>query len=265
MTTQILSPKTLIFIRDLMYNTFTRIKFEEFLFQLGIDTDEVRSIYDGLNKGKLIFEVLREYNKFPPEGEPFMYTILREFLKIYKEHSDSNEYEKVIRTLLNDGIHIEGASVESFAGEIAKPVEEESYLFSKLKELDFETVIRFLEQSHHNYIQGNYEASNSMTRTSLEELIKLIATNISKVRKETIPISSRKGTRPQPIDYRNYHKKVNFLNGKEFSLLEAFYQYSSSKGPHPGLSDESDCRLRRFMMVGLCLQYLEKYKKFPKA
>lgn len=72
-------------------------------------------------------------------------------------------------------------------------------------------------------------------------------------------------TKSQPVDYRNYIKKVKFLEGKEFALLEAFYQFGSTKGAHPGLSDTSDCRLRRFMLVGLCLQYLEKYINFPKT
>jgi hypothetical protein len=246
-----------------MYEKFTRNKFEEFLYQIGLDDDYVHSIYEGWNKEKLMFEVLKYFNQYPDEGEPFIYTILKEFITIYKKRSNEEEYNILIRVLLEDGIHIEGTSVETVAGEIAEPAKEENNLFTKLKELNFKSVIRFLEQSYQNYIHGNYEASNAMTRTSLEELVKLIATDISQARKDVIPISSKRANKPQPVDYRNYLKKVNFLNGKEFALLEAFYQFGSTKGAHPGLSDTSDCRLRRFMLVGLCLQYLEKYKNFP--
>lgn len=260
---QILSPRTLIFIKDLMCGLFTRNKFEEFLYQLGLDDDYVRSIYDGWNKEKLMFEVLKHFNESPDKGDPFIYKILKEFLTIYKKRSNKGEYNILIRVLLEDGIHIEGTSVETIAGEIAEPAKEENLLFKELKELNFKSVIRFLGQSYNNYINGNYEASNAMTRTSLEELVKLIASDISHNRKEVIPISSKRAKMPQPVDYRNYLKKVKFLNGKEFALLEAFYQFGSTKGAHPGLSDTSDCRLRRFMLVGLGLQYLEKYKNFP--
>jgi hypothetical protein len=218
-----------------------------------------------LNKSELIFEILKnenEYPEYPFEGEPLLFRLLKDFLEIAKERLRSTEYDKMIRTLLSEGIHIEGTGIESLAGDLSRPAEEENFLFQRLKDFGFNDVIRFLQQSHRNYIQGNYEASNAMTRTALEEIVKLIALDISQVQGESISPSNPRATRPQPIDFRRYLKETGFLDGNEFNLLEAFYQFSSSAGSHGGLSDESDCRLRRFMMIGICLQYLEKFSNF---
>ena len=78
------------------------------------------------------------------------------------------------RALFMDGIEFGN----SLAGDTAKPFEESSQLKIILKRLELSQVQDVLEQSLDNYIQGNFEASNAMSRNALEGIIQQIAEKI---------------------------------------------------------------------------------------
>lgn len=116
-------------------------------------------------------------------------------------------------------------------------------------------VVRYLKQSFDNYTDQNYESANAIIRTSLEAVVQKTAEIIARARRETIP---SRNPYHQPSEYRKYLKDTGFLDNQEFELLAKTYSYCSSDGSHPGLSDETDARLRRFFIIGICLFYLEK-------
>lgn len=142
------------------------------------------------------------------------------------------------------------------AGDLADPAEEHSRLELGLQGLGLNEVQNFLDQSFDNYIQGNYEASNAMSRTALEHLVEQIALKISSLRNnEDIP---QRGRYISPADYRTYLFSTGFLDDSEKQFLDKFYGYASTDGSHPGISTESESRLRRFVAVGIALLYIEK-------
>lgn len=156
------------------------------------------------------------------------------------------------RILMNAGIDLG----QSLAGEIAEPARELSFLESKLEQHGYQDVIRFLGQSLDNYVRGDYEASNAMSRTALETLIQLIAEAMAQARGgETIP---RRGNYLSPADYRRYLESVGFLDQDEKRFLDVFYGYASTDGSHPGISTEAEARLRKLVVVSICLLYIEK-------
>lgn len=142
------------------------------------------------------------------------------------------------------------------AGDLAQPVEEHSRLEAGLRRLGLDQVQDFLDQSLDNYIQENYEASNAMARTALEHLVEQIALKVSSLRNnEAIP---QRRKYMSPADYRAYLVTTGFIDDAEKQFLDKFYGYASTDGSHPGISTESESRLRRFVVVGIALLYLEK-------
>lgn len=164
-----------------------------------------------------------------------------------------------VEALQLEGWDLSHFGIAPLAEPFAEPAVEENTLIGKLRQHNMNEVITLLEQSYDNYVQGHWEASNAMTRSALESLIKVISEKIALNRCETI----QQGTPRfgyQPADFRNYLKATNFVDGDEFELLRTFYGYASSDGSHAGLSDQTDARLRRFVAVGICLFYLEKFE-----
>ncbi|MBD1216245.1 MAG: hypothetical protein H9536_02665 [Aphanizomenon flos-aquae Clear-A1] len=156
------------------------------------------------------------------------------------------------RALFMDGIEFGN----SLAGNIAKPFEESSQLKIILKRLELSQVQDVLEQSLDNYIQGNFEASNAMSRNALEGIIQQIAEKISENRNDTI--TANKSGYIAPFVYRQYLHTTNFLDVSEKEFLDKFYGYASGSGSHPGNSSEAEARLRRFVVVAIILLFCEK-------
>ena len=156
------------------------------------------------------------------------------------------------RALYMDGIEFGN----SLAGDIANPVEESSVLKISLNKLGLTRVQNFLDQSFNSFIQGDFEASNAISRTALEEIIQQIAKKISSARNYTIPLN-RFG-RVEPKEYREYLYNTQFIDMSEKQFLDNFYYYASTDGSHPGVSSEAEARLRRFVVVAIILLFCEK-------
>lgn len=156
------------------------------------------------------------------------------------------------RALYMDGIEFGN----SLAGDIANPIEESSVLKISLNKLGLTRVQNFLDQSFNSFIQGDFEASNAISRTALEEIFQQIAKKISSAINYTIPLN-RFG-RVEPKEYREYLYNTQFIDMSEKQFLDNFYYYASTDGSHPGVSSEAEARLRRFVVVAIILLFCEK-------
>lgn len=232
--------KVLLMIVDSIDRSMSRPKYEELMVSLDLyslgrlrEDDE----YFKLNKRSLIIKTFKE------NDEELLLTTL---------HEKGILKDDVYRALANIGYEFE----HSLAGELAKPMEENSRLEIGLAHHGMLQVQNFLEQSLDNYIQDSYEAANAMTRTALEHLVEIIATKVCIMRGgEAIP---QTGRFPSSVDHRRYLLATGFLDNTEKEFLDKFYGYASTDGSHPGISSEADARLRRFVVVGVALFYLEK-------
>ena len=203
-----------------------------------------------ISKKNLLLTILPQANK--ERDESSFYKLMQTSLK-----GANSELTKALQL---EGWDVSEFGVVSLAGPLAEPAAEENIVVQKLKVQGMAEVINLLGQSYENYNQNRFEAANAMTRTALESLAKLIAEKIATVRGEAVPKSSSRGY--QPRDYRDYLKTVSFIDTDEHELLRTFYSYASSAGSHPGLSNQTDARLRRFIVIGLCLFYLEKLESW---
>lgn len=238
--TEFLSEPTLLSIRDDIARKYSRRKYEELLAKFGaISLVELREgEYSRiLSKEEFIFETFGFLSDT--------------FLKVlYKDKALSGN---TINALAMEGEELEA----SIAGSIAEPVVEQSRLQIELNRHNLQQMHHFLDQSLENYVNGNYEAANAMTRSALEYFVQEIATRISVLRGgEAIPFTGHHGI--QPVHYRDYLHDRHFLDDSEHRFLNAFYGYGSSNGSHPGISSEAEARLRRFVVTGIALLFLEK-------
>lgn len=194
-------------------------------------------------KRNLVTAVLTELNS----GPKYKLKLLLDELNRRKLISPTTR-----RALAMDGIEFDG----SVAGDLADPVDERSLLEKRLSDAGMTQVSSYLDQSLQNYAQANYEAANAMSRTALEDLIARICGKISILKNnEVIPT---RGSKTQPVEYREYLQTKGFLDQSERAFLDKFYGYASGNGSHPGVSSESEARLRRFVVIALALLFLEK-------
>ena len=127
---------------------------------------------------------------------------------------------------------------------------ETSVLEQKLMAHMMPDVISTLEQAHQSYIDGRFEACNAMLRTSLEGTLKHIAA----------AISGNPAFEGSAGEVRKYLEDEGFFDKNEIEFVRKFFGYSSANGSHPGLSSESESRLRRLMTVALLQYSLEKFE-----
>jgi len=221
-------------------SSMTRPRYEELLVELqlySLHTLREDEEYFKLSKRELIIATFKEKDE-------------RIVLDALEDRGALNKEAK--QALASVGFEID----VPLAGDLAKPIEEHSRLEAGLLRLGLGQVQAYLEQSMDNYIQENYEASNAMARTALEHLVQQIALRLSSLRNsEAIP---QRGKYLSPADYRAYLATTGFLDDDEKQFLDKFYGYASTDGSHPGISTESESRLRRFVVVGIALLYVEK-------
>ncbi len=166
------------------------------------------------------------------------------------------------RALRADGYElIDGGimSSDKIEFELASEV---SLLESNLQKQGMDDVARTLDQAHKSFIDGRFEACNAMLRTSLEATLKNVAIKIAGDL-SNIPASNLKYG-ATPTDIRKYLHQQGFFVQDEIGYIREFYGYASTVGSHPGLSNESESRLRRLMIVALIQYCLEKLiSKYP--
>jgi hypothetical protein len=249
-----LSDKILLLLASHLANSLTDKQIRDLLVNVGICSLAEYETLGIMSKREKALKIMQQANSMVDDKS--LYTHLELKLPALLDGGPIDARKEIERALALEGWSLSEFQAKSIAGKLAEPQEEESVLTEKLSSLDLLEVVQYLEQSYENYILGNYEACNAMTRTALESIIKLIAISLAACRNERI--GGNKPRQYMPRDYRDYLLKVGFLDEDEHNLLRTFYSYASSEGSHPGLSDSTDARLRRFITVGLCLFYAEK-------
>lgn len=160
------------------------------------------------------------------------------------------------RALQADGYDIvEGKIVPSDKLEFELALET-SILERKLQTYGMLSVVKTLDQAHRNFVEGHFEACNAMLRTSLEDTLTQIAIEIAGGL-EKIPAGNPVHG-AKPADVRKYLLQQRFFEQDEAEYIRVFYGYASTDGSHPGISNESESRLRRLMIVALIQYCLEK-------
>lgn len=242
--------KTLLFLARHIGANYSLRQAKELFVEIGLASfDELDELERVIKiKPDIILRVLRENNDSSNDTK---------FVDLFTRVLRFKPSPELVGALQLEGWDISELSAIPLAGKLATPAHEESALKAKLEDKGLKEVIHLLEQSYDNYTQDHFEAANAMTRSALESLVRSIAERLSKVRSEPIPQSSaRLGY--QPRDYRDYLRQAGFLEEDEYELLRVFYGYASGEGSHPGLSNRTEARLRRFILVALSFFYLEK-------
>jgi hypothetical protein len=167
----------------------------------------------------------------------------------YSEELGSKAVASLLRALKADGFEILDGRIlptDQLGNELTAEV---SILNQRLQTRGMADISRLLDQAHQNFIEGRHEACNAMLRSSLEGTLKHIAA-IAAGGPDKIPSSNLKHG-PSPTDIRKYLRQVSFFEDDEIEYIKVFYGYASTDGSHPGLSNESESRLRRLMIVTL--------------
>jgi len=159
------------------------------------------------------------------------------------------------RALRADGYEmVEGKIVPADALEFELAAEI-SLLEGRLQEYGMQDVIKTLDQAHQNFVDGHFEACNAMLRTSLESTLKHAAVRTAGGESDIPMTNPAYGL--TPADVRKYLRQ-GFFTQDETDFVKEFYGYASTEGSHPGLSNESESRLRRLMIVAVIQYCLEK-------
>lgn len=220
-----------------------------------------------VSKSVLVRTTIERMDALPsPERNGLLLVLLEDILIAHPygpQYEDNEAYQMALsrleKSLEIDGFKIENRKIVRISDEDI--LEEHNILLSSLKEFGFKVTIHHLELSRTHFIDSKWDSANGQTRKALEELTKKIAEIIAERGGEDIPMG-RRAKSPRPVDIREYLKKCDFLDNNEWELLRAFYGYASDKGAHPGLSNETESRLRRFMLIGLCQFYIEKLRTY---
>lgn len=263
------SARTLTLLQTVLVNGYS---FENILrtFKLaGVPSECFKKydVYPRTSKSVLVKETLSCVTKLSiKERNQLLLTLLDDIL-ITQPHGPQyggDEAYQIALSRLEKSIKMDGFEMKD--NELVRLVEEdlikeESILVTSLKNLELDLVIHHLEKSKDHFIDGEWDSANGQTRKTLEALTQEIAQRIADIKGELI---QKRHDKPRPVEIRKYLKTSGFLDEKEFQLLTAFYQYVSEEGGHPGLSNETDARLRRLMLIGLCQFYIEKLKNYLK-
>ena len=189
-------------------------------------------------------------------------SIVKEALKKFYPRADSDQgqrqrfFEKfpdLDVALRTDGFQVcDGELVPSISA-FVESAKQEALLETLLDKYGFPFAKNHLKQSYENYIEGNWEAANGALRSFLQDVFDQIA---------LIVVPQEAGDKPPGGERRKLLQQKGFIEGDtEAKLVSSFFHFASRDGSHPGISNESDCRLRRYMAVALASYYLEKLKE----
>jgi len=188
-------------------------------------------------------------------------SIVREALKdthawLEKRGYDGESFSQIFtdleRALAADGFQVQDGELIPVVSATAEPAKEEGLVESLLNKYGFNIAKNHLEQAYDNYLDGNWEASNAALRSFLQDVFDQIA----------LILWNEEATNKAPGgERRKLLQDKGFIEeNTETDLVKSFFKFAHGEGSHPGISDESDCRLRRYMAVAIASYYLEKLK-----
>lgn len=186
-------------------------------------------------------------------------SIVREALKMLYPRAESSQgrWEYFFRkspdldaALRADGYQVHDGELVPVISPLVETAKEESLVEMLLDKHGFAIAKNHLKQSYENYVEGNWEAANGALRSFLQDVFDQVALIVA----------------PQEADKKEHGgerrkllQEKGFIEGAtEAKLVSSFFQFASYKGSHPGISNEPDARLRRYMAIALASYYLEK-------
>ena len=243
--------RTISAIKDILSAIHTNSSLESFFFTYGL-LDLYRST--GVQwKAKNTMEVFNTLSKGGEDELSILSEIITDTLKELYSVEFTSKYPELIRSLAQDGFTLneEGELIPIISPTI-DPKKEEGLLETILNQYDLNVAKNHLDQAYDNYVQGNWESSNASLRSFLQEVFDQISLQLWP---EEASKKKAGGER------RKLLQEKSFIEDEiEAGLVKSFFDFASYKGSHPGISDESDCRMRRYMAVALASYYLEKLR-----
>lgn len=164
--------------------------------------------------------------------------------------SFSQVFPDLERALSADGFQVHEGELIPVISPTVEPAKEEGLVERLLDEYGFNVAKNHLEQAFDNYLDGTWEASNGALRSFLQDVFDQIAL---KLWPEEAAKKEAGGARRKLLQEKGFIKEDT-----EAGLVRSFFKFAHGEGSHPGISNESDCRLRRYIAVALASYYLEK-------
>jgi len=168
--------------------------------------------------------------------------------------SFSEVFPELERGLNADGFQVCEGELVPLISPTVEPAKEEGLVERLLNKHGFTVAKTHLEQAYDNYLDGNWEASNGALRSFLQDVFDQIA----------LILYAEEAVKKEPGgERRKLLQDKGFIEGDtEAKLVSSFFSFASYSGSHPGISSESDCRLRRYIAIALASYYLEKLGEF---
>jgi len=257
------SNRTLSCIIDILANGYTDTELRNFFFKYNLLAVYEQSGRLTAKKRKVndVFQHLREGDS--DSAARVLNSIVIEALKkLYpKEEWSQPQRQQFFRkfpeldaALRADGFQVRDGELISVISVFVESAKEEALVEKLLDKHGFAIAKNHLKQSYDNYVGGHWEAANGALRSFLQGVFDEIA----------LIIAPREAAKKAPGGARRQllQEKGFIESGTEAKLVSSFFQFASYKGSHPGISNESDSRLRRYMAVALASYYLEKLEGF---
>lgn len=211
------------------------------------------------SKGKLKLRLLR-YDPGLKFGEDTMAGICSYAMQMLLERNPS-AIEQVIEDIAKEGpetetflnsLKADGFDVSS-SGEIVPllatavtPAREESVLEERLSELGWDQAKQHLSEGISSYEHGNWAAANSQFRTFLEAVFNEI-------------VKCNGGSTKGGGAARQFLEQSGFLSKEEGEMIKGMFSLLNTKGSHPGLLEEFETRMRRYLTEVVALYVIEKF------
>jgi hypothetical protein len=158
------------------------------------------------------------------------------------------KHPQLVESLKRDGYRLHAGEISPMSIEELQKIK--SSLDSKLEKAGFKVASKHYLQAWENYVLGNWEAANAQLRSFLEALFDDFAVRLYP---EAAIQENSGGAR------RKLLQNKGFIESEKASFIKSFFEMAHTKGAHPGLSSEEDCRLRAAVCTQLAGYYLDKY------
>jgi hypothetical protein len=158
------------------------------------------------------------------------------------------KHSVLLQSLKVDGYNLHGGEI--VIASIEELQKTKVSLENKLRRANFDVALQHYQQAWENYVLGNWEAANGQLRSFLEALFDDLAVRL---------YPQAAGQEDSGGGRRKLLQTRGFIESEKASLIKGFFDMAHTKGAHPGLSSEEDCRLRAAVCTQLAGYYLDKY------
>lgn len=155
--------------------------------------------------------------------------------------------ERFLNSLKADGFNVSNdGTIVPLLATIVTPAREESVLEAHLTKLGWDLERPHLTQGITAYERGDWEAANAQFRTFLEAVFTKIANGLPG------------GSDKRGGEARKFLHQSGFLSDEEGKMIIGVFGFLNTRGSHPGLSEEFEARMRRYLVEVIALYSIEK-------